>query len=820
VTDATKAVLFNAVPLALLALVYGALAVGLMLALWRERARAHPLDWAFALVYPGIAVGAGIFAALVAVDRRAIGGQTWVALAGIAVAILPALALVGRGRRSAAGSVGRALDAGQQSTTTRLELEAVARISTELSRAHTELEVARPVVREVTHLMSLGFAAVVVVDETQSRARGVYGELGGVAAPWWGELDLDLRKEPSGIASAVFDAAPVAVFDVSSSPLVNPRLAETVGAKSGVWIPMIAEERVTGVVVAASTDTKRTFSADEMALLTAVAAEGALALARLRSGEALSNALAENERQLEHASTEHARQERIQLGFSKVASLLGEPVSLEESYAAAAAAAADVLDADCAALLVPVGDTMAVAGSHRLPDAIRELAVPHVILETSASRHMLAAPQLSDDERFEEIWRDTGLGSLLAIPVPGDAGVLLLSLFDEPRQFGRDDLALAGQLALAARGVLDRSRLFEAERASRSLSQRLGRAGARLLRELDPDAVLQTSVNEAAALLEADAATLTQVVPDALVIAAASGEDAALLIGTAGPVVGWPAGDVVHSGNPVALQDVPQTLGDPVLDKGYRAYVGVPIRGAEGEVEGVLSVYGRRPRAWDDEEREALQALAGNTAVALANAELYRRVALEREQSLAILSNIADGIVAVDRDDLVVMWNRAAEVITGVPGSEAIGRSPAQVLQRDLETEDGRVAIRRGDDEVWLQLSEAVMRDPTGAVVGRIFAFRDISAEHAMETMRSEFVSAVSVDLRAPLTSIYGFAQTLLRDDVAFSDEDRRRFLEFIAREAEHLTATVDSLLEVGRTEEPLSLPEELVAAPRTEEGG
>ena len=89
-----------------------------------------------------------------------------------------------------------------------------------------------------------------------------------------------------------------------------------------------------------------------------------------------------------------------------------------------------------------------------------------------------------------------------------------------------------------------------------------------------------------------------------------------------------------------------------------------------------------------------------------------------------------------------------------------------------------------------------------------------------METMRSEFVSAVSVDLRAPLTSIYGFAQTLLRDDVAFSAEDRRRFLEFIAREAEHLTATVDSLLEVGRTEEPLALPEELVAAPRTEEIG
>ena len=137
---------------------------------------------------------------------------------------------------------------------------------------------------------------------------------------------------------------------------------------------------------------------------------------------------------------------------------------------------------------------------------------------------------------------------------------------------------------------------------------------------------------------------------------------------------------------------------------------------------------------WRDEEVQALVALAANAAVALTNAELYQRVAVEREQSVAILGNIADGIVAVDRDGHVVLWNRAAEEITGVPASEAVGRTPAQVLQRELESEAGGtnrlVAITRGEDDVWLSLSETVMRDPTGAIAGRIFAFRDISAEH------------------------------------------------------------------------------------------
>jgi signal transduction histidine kinase len=99
---------------------------------------------------------------------------------------------------------------------------------------------------------------------------------------------------------------------------------------------------------------------------------------------------------------------------------------------------------------------------------------------------------------------------------------------------------------------------------------------------------------------------------------------------------------------------------------------------------------------------------------------------------------------------------------------------------------------------VWLSLSEAVMRDPSGAVAGRIFAFRDISAEHGVEQMKSDFVSTVSVELRTPLTSIYGFAQTLLRSDIAFTDEERRTFLDYIARESERLTEIVDALLDVA----------------------
>jgi two-component system sensor histidine kinase VicK len=211
------------------------------------------------------------------------------------------------------------------------------------------------------------------------------------------------------------------------------------------------------------------------------------------------------------------------------------------------------------------------------------------------------------------------------------------------------------------------------------------------------------------------------------------------------------------------------------------------------------------PRPWREEEVEAMLALAASTSAALSNAELYQRVALEKERSFAILANIADGIVAVDREGMVVLWNEAAEKITGVAAADALGRQPVDVLQRTLESDTGvplgdrPVSIMRGREEVWLSVTEAVMRDPAGAVAGRIFAFRDISSDRLVEQMKSDFVSTVSHELRTPLTSIYGFAETLLRRDVLFGESERQTFLGYIASESQRLTGIVDALLNVAR---------------------
>src|SRR5579862_3072232 len=293
VSTATEAVLLNALPLFLLAGAYLLVAAALVPAVWRDRARSDPLDIATVAIFPALAFSATALGIAVAVDLRPLGGQLWLSFAAALVALVPALLLLTRWseRGLLVGGVRRVREAEELVSLRDRELGAVAELSTALARARDPQEAALPLVHAVRGLLDVDFTAVALVDEERTEARGVVGELRGEDVGWWRELHLDLVHEPSGIASAVFHAAPVAIYDVRSSRQVSARLVEQTGAQSGVWVPMIAEEHVVGVLVVATIASKRAFTSAEIALVEALASEAALALDRLRSSVALADAL-------------------------------------------------------------------------------------------------------------------------------------------------------------------------------------------------------------------------------------------------------------------------------------------------------------------------------------------------------------------------------------------------------------------------------------------------------------------------------------------------------------------------------------------------
>src|SRR5207302_5869531 len=143
--------------------------------------------------------------------------------------------------------------------------------------------------------------------------------------------------------------------------------------------------------------------------------------------------------------SQSARQARVQRGFYRIASVLGQSLSRAATLDAVAQAAAEALGGQFGAVLMPAGGRLALAGSFELPEGIARfldegLSEQTALVSAAAERRLLAAPTVADDERFVDEWRElattTPYAGLLSAPVDtprNEAGGLVIVFFDAPR---------------------------------------------------------------------------------------------------------------------------------------------------------------------------------------------------------------------------------------------------------------------------------------------------------------------------------------------------------------------------------------------------
>ena len=167
----TKSLLFNAVPLLVLAALYLGVGLALVPGLWRDRRRLSILDVALGLLFPCVAVPAAVFGALVIDERRPLGGSVWSSLVATLVAFVPPLLLLARWRdRTLVATAARAREAEARTTIRDRELEAVSAVSTELARTHDAEAAVRLLLQHVLELVGVEFAGLALVDEDSTEA--------------------------------------------------------------------------------------------------------------------------------------------------------------------------------------------------------------------------------------------------------------------------------------------------------------------------------------------------------------------------------------------------------------------------------------------------------------------------------------------------------------------------------------------------------------------------------------------------------------------------------------------------------------------------
>lgn len=191
--------------------------------------------------------------------------------------------------------------------------------------------------------------------------------------------------------------------------------------------------------------------------------------------------------------------------------------------------------------------------------------------------------------------------------------------------------------------------------------------------------------------------------------------------------------------------------------------------------------------------------------------ETIGQITEERNKLQTILTSMADGVIAIDREGRILLINPMVEKMFGVKPEDATGRGVIEVIRNyDLEKLLlGALVVNDSFTREFEMLSPMVrtfrvhfapLRNASGTV-GVVAVLRDITEIRKLERMRTEFVANVSHELRTPLTSIKGFVETLL--DGAIEDKMlARHFLDVINEESERLTRLINDLLTLSRLEE------------------
>ncbi|MBL4607087.1 MAG: CHASE domain-containing protein [Pseudomonadales bacterium] len=200
------------------------------------------------------------------------------------------------------------------------------------------------------------------------------------------------------------------------------------------------------------------------------------------------------------------------------------------------------------------------------------------------------------------------------------------------------------------------------------------------------------------------------------------------------------------------------------------------------------------------------------------NLEIKTASLISSEQSLqAIVENMADGLITINKEGVIESFNSTAEKIFGHTSEQIIGKNVSILMPEQFQSEQshylqqlskpGREKIIDVGREVGglksdgtlvsidLSLSEININNKP-IFVG---IFRDITERKKLEKMKNEFISTVSHELRTPLTSIRGALSIIInKSEDNFSDKTKK-MLSTAEKNSKRLGELINDILDMEK---------------------
>jgi GAF domain-containing protein len=546
------------------------------------------------------------------------------------------------------------------------------------------------------------------------------------------------------------------VTDLAASQLLTPEVAERVkagGYRTQLALPIPVNGETWGVMALISREA-RTYDADELTLLQAVAHQVGQAVARAAL-------LAEGREKSRRLET-----------LARLAQTLTATLSLDDVFHRVVDAAIELFASSTAQLWLVDDDgrhvsRRAAAGSQPSPDEVERVAVGDGLVgRVVATCESLTAVDALRDPRARNVERVRAEGVVSVGMVPLLAGERVLGALTigvrARREYTADELRLLGSLASHAANAINNARLYrEATRQAQRMSA-LADLARMVSETLDFDPAAQRVADSVCSLLGARSSCLYRFDPasGALVAFAASRE--------AGPSYRWEpvlpggtgiAGLAISQRRSVASADVLADSRITYTDQARArieqeprcALLAVPLM-VKGQVFGALAVNDRVGRVFDESEIRLAQTFADQAALALENARLYteaRRRRLEAEELARLARALTESL------DPQAVGERIAESVL------ALFQVRSSVL-RLLRPDGSLVTLARGGRRLQVSVRENDLPAGVGAsgraaAQGRAVASPDIfndpslvmTDEVAIAMRRAGDAAVVAVPLRA-----------------------------------------------------------------------
>ncbi|HET8912289.1 MAG TPA: ATP-binding protein [Ktedonobacteraceae bacterium] len=367
-----------------------------------------------------------------------------------------------------------------------------------------------------------------------------------------------------------------------------------------------------------------------------------------------------------------------------------------------------------------------------------------------------------------------------------------------------------------------------------------------VVRSFEPQAVVRKIIREVRRLVDVQAAAV--LLPDeqqVLHVLVSDGHSADYDDSLALPPenISSSAVQALNSGKPVQkLLSAEQVVPSLSYDEGFRVVLAIPIisRHAGGVV---LLVHRTEPHLFDQNEIDLLLTFANYATlawehavlyersderlqeVARENERLYQQASEEKQRLEAIMGSMSDGLVLMGIDGTVLFANQGASLLTGLPVEELEQHSihvlyaalriraldparcdPLLDMADSTEATELVFEIRQSDQRRAIHLRLFDVNDEAGQTIGRGLLLRDVTRERELDEFKTTLLGAVGHELRTPLAAIKGHASTLLQEDVSWTFDDQRHFLQTISTEADRLAQLVSNLLDLSRQEAGLLL--------------